>query len=164
MSPHQIIAVAVRLFAIWLVAIVLMNVPYYFLNNSLENETDSVFLFVTGGAVLVLIAAVLWRFPLTVSQKLLSSPEAEPARPGEPDLWLAMGCALLGLWMLSSTVPSFFFDLVLGGSEYGPGYREAVDIWIGLYLPKTVIGLWLIFGAKGFRKLFWWARHAGRGA
>lgn len=51
MTPHQIIAVAARLFAIWLFALIVMNIPYYFLNTQLQGESDSVIAFVLGAAV-----------------------------------------------------------------------------------------------------------------
>ena len=161
MSPHQITAVAVRLVAIWLFALIAMNVPYYFLNTPLQGESDSIVVFMVGAALVVLLALALWKFPLTVARKLLASNAQEPETHHGPDLWLAMGCALMGLWMLASTIPAFTQSLVLARSDFGTGYADSFPIWLGLYLPKTIIGLWLVFGAKGFRKLFWWARNAG---
>ncbi len=161
MSPHQITAVAVRLLAIWLFVLIAMNVPYYFLNTPLQGEYDSIIAFIVGSALVVLLSIALWKFPLAVASKLLSSEVKEPEQQGDPDLWLAMGCALMGLWMIASTIPWFIQSLFLAQSEFGRSYSDSLPIWLGLYLPKTVIGLWLIFGARGFRKLFWWVRTAG---
>jgi hypothetical protein len=72
-----------------------------------------------------------------------------------------MGCALLGLWMLTSALPS----LVL--VTYALLYIDATSDDTSLkrsvlyYVVEIAIALWLIFGAKGFRKMFWWAQHAG---
>ena len=162
MSPHQIIAVAVRLFAIWLFALVAINGTYYFQLTRQQGESDSVLVFMVGAILVILMAIGLWRFPLTIAKKLLSSNTQNPASEEQPDLWLAMGCALMGLWMLSSSIPSFVYDLTLARSDYAAGFSDTMNVRLGLYLPKTMIGLWLIFGGKGFRKLFWWVRNAGR--
>ncbi len=162
MSPHQIVAVATRLFAIWLFVLIAMNVPYYFLSTPLQGESDSVSVFIVGGALVVLLAFGLWKFPLTIAGKLLSSNVQEPVEREQPDMWLAMGCSLMGLWMIASIFPPFIQDLVIVRSEFGDVYSENLSIWLGLYLPKAIIGSWLIFGGKGFRKIFWWARNAGR--
>ena len=162
MSPHQIVAVATRLFAIWLFVLIAMNVPYYFLSTPLQGESDSVLVFIVGGALIVLLAFGLWKFPLTIAGKLLSSNVQEPVEREQPDMWLAMGCALMGLWMIASIFPPFIQDLVIVRSEFGDVYSENLGIWLGLYLPKAIIGSWLIFGGRGFRKIFWWARNAGR--
>ena len=119
MSPHQITAVAVRLLAIWLFALIAMNVPYYFLNTPLQGESDSILVFVVGAALVALLALALWKFPLIVSRKLLSSNTQEPETQQQPDMWLAMGCALMGLWMLASTIPAFVQSLVLARSDFG---------------------------------------------
>ena len=119
---------------------------------------------VLSGAAVALLALGLWRFPLTVARKLLS-PRAEPPSDGaEPDTWLAMGCALMGLWLLTKAISSVARDLLFFTSGFEGGYYDDAKLWIGIYLPETIIGLWLIFGAKGFRRLFWWARNAGRPA
>ena len=161
MSPHQIIAVAVRLLAIWLFALIAMNVPYYFLNTPLQGESDSIAAFIVGAVLIVFVALMLWKFPLTVARKLISTESQASDTERQPDMWLAMGCALMGLWMIVSVIPAFIQSLVVARSEFGGGYSDHLSIWLGLYLPKTLIGLWLVFGAKGFRKLFWWARSAG---
>jgi hypothetical protein len=162
MSPHQIVAVATRLFAIWLFVLIAMNTHSYFLSTPLHGESDSGLVFIVGGALVVLLAFGLWKFPLTIAGKLLSSNVQEPVAQEQPDMWLAMGCALMGLWMIASTIPPFIQNLILFKSEVGDGYSENLSIWLVVYLPKTIIGFWLIFGGKGFRKIFWWARNAGR--
>lgn len=140
-----------------------MNIPYYFLNDSLQGEAASIFVFIGGAVVVILLAVGLWTFPLTIAGKLLPSDVKEPIKIDQPDLWLAMGCALMGLWFVASTTSSFLQDLILARSELAPAYSDRPSIWLGLYLPRTIIGAWLIVGGRGFRRLFWWARVAGHG-
>ena len=69
--------------------------------------------------------------------------------------------SLIGLWILTTTVPRLAVDLYVlsympGADDYSPVRRSI------LYeFAEAVIALWLICGAKGFRKVFWWAQSAG---
>lgn len=164
MSPHQIIAVAVRLFAIWLALTVVFDFWSFYNDAAGQNEAYTRVVVVTAAVLLLVLVLVLWRFPLTIAHKLLSSPANEPSSPASPDLWLAMGCALIGLWFLVST----FFELQQRLLFYFNGYMDATTAtlghWLVYYVPRFAVSLWLIFGTAGFRKLFWWARNAGHGA
>jgi hypothetical protein len=79
-----------------------------------------------------------------------------------PDMWLSVGCALIGLWVLTSALPALVRNLIvlyLSRDTYDD--VPNVNIWRIYYLVEIAIGLWLILGAKGFRKLYWWAQTAG---
>jgi len=160
MSPHQAVAVAVRVLAVWLAIYVVRTIPAFFV----EGRGDASGLLAAAIVALLsfVLALLLWFFPLTIARKLLSSPASDPAPTSSPDLWLAMGCALIGLWLLASSVPALVRDalvLYYAGSHYDD--TTAVRHWIVYNLLQIVIALWLVFGAKGFRQAFWWARNAG---
>jgi len=160
MSPHQIIAVAVRLFAVWLAVRLVIATPVYYAQVSAQTGTNSSLLVYVVIALPIALLFLLWRFPLTIAGKLLTSTKHEPENSASPDLWLAMGCALIGLWLLASILPWLTQDLMLyrdGFISSGPELR----IKLAKYLAEVAISLWLIFGARGFRKLFWWAQNAG---
>jgi len=166
MTPHQTIAVAVRLFAVWLVITVIANLISYNAQFHWQDNPHKLL-----GTVLVvslsgLIALALWFFPLTVARRLLPSASPQPAGatlPVTPDVWLAMGCALLGLWVLTSALPALIRDsIILTSSDFATDTSE-VKHWMLYHLGGAVIGLWLTLGAKGFRRLFWWAQSAGIG-
>jgi hypothetical protein len=73
-----------------------------------------------------------------------------------------MICALIGLWLASSALPALVRDCLFlnyAGSRLDD--TTTVQHWIIYYLVQLVIALWLIFGARGFRWAFWWARNAG---
>jgi hypothetical protein len=166
MSPHQSIAVAVRLFAVWLAAYALRTASAIIFGGAAtiySRPIDSRGLIVAGiiGILTLLVAAFLWFFPLTVAKKLLSSPAA--AAPAEtPDTWLAMGCALIGLWLLASAIPSIARDaLYLYSSFSEPDDLVDFKRWLAYRCVEVMIALWLIFGSTGFVKLFWWVRNAG---
>jgi hypothetical protein len=163
MSPHQIIAVAVRLFAVWLAVTTVVSAPSSYVRLlEAEGSSMSASAVVIFAAVLALgIVYLLWRFPLTIAGKLLAPSAQEPAESASPDLWLSMGCALIGLWLLVQFVPLLARDLMVVFEGYSSD-GAILKLRLATDLPGVLIGLWLVFGAKGFRKVFWWARNAGR--
>src|SRR5687767_1640413 len=118
MSPHQSVAVAVRLFAIWLAACTLRAASVTFFGGPATiygGPIDTKGLIVAGiiGLLTLLVAAFLWFFPLSTAKKLLSSPVDTPTQAETPDSWLAMGCALIGLWLLASAIPFIVRDALM---------------------------------------------------
>jgi hypothetical protein len=159
MSRHQAVAVAVRIFAAWLAVTVLRNLASFAFFK--QSDMPGYGLAVAVLALAALLVATLWFFPGTIARKLLSPDNAKPETSASPDLWLAMGCALLGLWLLKSALPTLVFDTyALIHLSYGDD-RGNIPQSVVYYVVEVVIGLWLVFGAKGFRRLFWWARNAG---
>jgi hypothetical protein len=161
MSPHQIIAVAVRLFSVWLAVTALLNIPYYYLNAGGQSSSDAIWFFWPIVLPLILIAVGLWHFPLTIADKLLSSPESKVIEEASPDLWLSMGCALIGLFFIATTVPSLLVGLLQNRETLLSHLAGNFQYWLANELLRLAIGVWLVTGAKGFRKLFWWVRSAG---
>ena len=162
MSPHQTIAVAVRLFAVWLALYVGSTSLSFFAQpgGSDTHVANWVLLLALGVAGAVILA--LWLFPLTIARKLLTPPAAPPAAAASPDTWLLLGCVLIGLWTLSHALPALVADGVASyfyGSDYiksGPGLARII-----YRLLELAFAAWLVLGASGIRRIFWWARNAG---
>jgi hypothetical protein len=82
-------------------------------------------------------------------------------------MWFTLGIMLLGLWFAVSAVTPllrnlsvlFVFRPELINSE------EVRTLRVGTlyYVAELVLGLCLVFGATGIRKLILWVRHAGPG-
>jgi hypothetical protein len=73
-----------------------------------------------------------------------------------------MGCALIGLWVVSSTLPSLIQDaLILLAWSGGSDDISSVKHQLVYNAVEVAVGIWLVLGGKGFRKIFWWARNAG---
>jgi hypothetical protein len=163
MSPAQAAALAIRLFAIWLAIYWARWAPYLY-NQARESEESTetvIFLGVTGLAVLFVL--FLWFFPRTVARTLLPAHDSAPVANASPDVWLAVGYTLLGLWVLTRAVPAFVQDiyvLVYAQREHvaPPERWEAALIY---QVVELVIGVWLLLGAAGARRVFWWARGRG---
>jgi hypothetical protein len=163
MSPHQTIAVGVRVFAVWIAVNLLMN-AMGMLSAAKQFSEPSAKWFI-GAIVLVTItfALVLWFFSRTVARLILPGPGTPPAESASPDTWFAIGCSLLGLWVLTGVIPSlarYLFVLFLAqrsGTSAPEGWHTAAlrDV------VELGLGFWLLLGAKGIRKLVLWVRTAG---
>jgi hypothetical protein len=73
MSPHQTIAVAVRLFAIWLVIYFAQSAPSFFRESVRTDDIAASVAVVVISILAVLLALFLWFFPRTVARGLLDS-------------------------------------------------------------------------------------------
>ena len=165
MSPHQVVAVGVRLFAIWLAIYALRVAPGFLVQVRKYDDQFAIGLTIATVPIVLGVLIVLWFFPRTIARRLLpGSPPPEPPVIS-PDAWFAVGCSLLGLWVLSDAIPAlvkYFMFLYLdqrsGGATSLPAGWHAGAV---SYVVHLLIGFWLLLGAKGVRKLVMWARYAG---
>lgn len=166
MTSTQIVGLGVRLFAVWLVVYVLRNVPgMWQFNATAEAAAPANLAVALIGAAVLLVAVVLWLFPLTVAGTLIPrSARTDHLRVPFDELQ-SVAISLLGLWVLTDSIPSAFYwvfmsshasrpdlPLQLSGREYSLMMRTAVEL---------AIGVWLLFGARGLLGLLRWARTAG---
>lgn len=109
----------------------------------------------------ILVVLALWFFPVTIAGRLIGTRSQERPPPSSPDEWLGVGCALIGLWVLTTSLPSFVFQAyaLLAANTY----EETTALRQALFYQgaEVVIGVWLILGAKGFREIVRWTRNVG---
>jgi len=158
-TPHQIIAVALRLFAVWLGLQALTALPSFFTLNGFHSPNFGWMTFMLAITAVVIFA--LWVFPRSIAGKLLPPSESQPQPSATPDVWLAMGCTLLGLWTLITTVPRLVYDSFAFSSMSYYEDRSQLRQWVIYNLLRLAIAVWLLLGAKGVRKIFWWAQNVG---
>lgn len=162
MTPHQTLAVAVRLFAVWLAVIAVRELVGGYIAGRERNDAYLLPIVAAVAVVAAVFVVVLWFFPRTIARGLLPPGPDAPAKPSAPEVWFAVGCSLLGLWLAASAIPGVLRNL---GIMYL--YKsESIDpsgLVSGLiYLFAQIgVGVLLIVGANGIRRLVWWARHAG---
>jgi hypothetical protein len=162
MTPHQIVAVALRLFAVWLGIQTLRTLPAFFAVNSSDapGYVYAVFMF----ALTAVLVLAFWFFPRAITGKLLPHGVAESQPAVTADTWLAMGCSLIGLWILTTTIPRLVFDTFALNSMSNSmsSFEDRSQLLRGVLweLGQLAIAIWLVLGGKGFRKLFWWAQNA----
>jgi hypothetical protein len=161
MSPHQTIAVAVRLFALWVLIYVGRMLPSLYHEATNADDSSNMLLAIAVGSIAVLFFVLyLWFFPRTVARGLLDVRTMAAEDKGTPDTWFAVGCSLLGLWLIVPALSSVGYNLlVLYAAQRNPALN-ASEMRFGwsYYCIEIVLGVWLLLGARGARRLFWWAR------
>lgn len=169
MTPLQIVALVLRLVAlIWLLFTVnhLHGLFAYVNNDSGIVITKSViWLF----AILqIATCAVLWLFPTTIAEKLLpSASTTEPTRPPVALVeWQTIGVICIGIWELSKAIPDAIYWMTYYSMRFGADadafYLDADQKGLlASTVAELVIGVWLVFGAKGFAAFLFKVRTAG---
>lgn len=159
MTTRQTIAVAARVFAIWLVLYGL-ETGYLAVIVLRTNTSTGVLAFGVLLAVIWVTAGLaLWNFPQTIARNLLPRELEDERNPEsgatQPDSWLAVGCALIGVWMMVSSLPALAQDIADG---WGSAQLSGSAVY---FVVRIVIGAWLILGARGLRKIVRWTQYAG---
>jgi len=81
--------------------------------------------------------------------------------------WQMLGFICIGIWALSNAIPSALYWLTYYSMSFGDSsdafYLDAEQkARVASMLAELVIGLWLVFGAKGFAAFLFKIRTAGR--
>lgn len=119
MSPQQIVAVVARLLAVWIVIHLPGQVSEIVYLGGHDTDRSMRAFAVGGFAVELFVSLALWFFPLTIARKLLRSSSEERPPPSSSDVWLGMGCALIGLWLLATSLPALVINFFILGSAIG---------------------------------------------
>ncbi len=155
MQKEQIVGLAVRLFAIFLVVYTIRYGSSLLPMTRPPNNVS--FLLLAGFTVPLLLAALLlWIFPLTIAGTILpeikTSGSSVPLEVGEIQI---VAFSILGLWVLSTAVPDIFywstFVYLAKGIEFSLTPEHIGNIVVTVI--EIIIGVWLVFGAKGLRGL-----------
>ena len=156
MTPQQVVGMAVRLFAIWLVVIAfqlygLARATVYMA----PYKTSASMIY--GGVVLALIlAVVLWLFPMLVAHKIVprthhTNTLRMPAREAT-----AAASAILGLWVLIGALPQVMgisgISIVGGGSHAVIAYFSQEP---GRLAQFTASGFQCVLGLLLLLKPWW---------
>jgi len=167
MTPLQTIVVAVRLFAIWLGLWLFAEVPATLSYFRWSSEGPGLAISAAGASAAIAATALfLWFFPVTVARKLLPGtvPE-EPAPAASPQEWFLVGARLIGLWTLTRALPALVFQIAY---FYWSVNHDAERVsnpptkWsVVTPVLQAVIGLWLLFSARGLLGLLRLARRTG---
>jgi hypothetical protein len=114
------------------------------------------------------ICGALWFFPATLAVRLLPSIRSEPKTAPPPQLveWQTLGVICIGLWGLSRAIPDAvywvtFYNMHLKANYGVSDLNAAQKAGIVTTVAELLIGLWLLFGAKGFAAFLFKARTAG---
>lgn len=159
MSREDFVAVAARLFAIFLLYITVRSVPG---TLHVLSQPDGAGWYVLYGFLLMallLFVAFLWFFPLTVARKLLPvmrEPRSETAL--DASMALSVGITLIGLWVLASALAdaAYWASLVVSVAKFAPqGFEWSPEQMAGMVatVVELAIALSLVLGSTGIKKL-----------
>ena len=165
MSPHQTLAVAVRLAAIWLFLYAISTMAGAYVEAHKYSAPDSLLPLFLGLGVVMLICSLLWFFPFFVAKRLLPPSTTDNNQSPLFDGWFSVGCSLIGVWVLAKAIPalvSYVLSNYLGGNFWPDTFVVNPD-WVLLVSFNAfhlIVGIWLFLGGKGLKKILIWARHA----
>jgi hypothetical protein len=159
MHPKQAIALGVRLFVIWLALRLLLNAPFLLETLHKNNTSDTMQLVLVGVVCIISIAVclALWNFPFSIARILLPAPEANNEAPQVPDEWFFVGCNLIALYFLGSSISSLIPNLFL----WLPKGSFGGDVFFSYVLRDVltiIIALVLLFTKQGILKLIRYTR------
>lgn len=169
MTPQQIVSLFVRLFAVWLLveAIQIVGIEFALSNQSLHaNE-----LFILSG-ILLLIAALLWVFPLTVARTILPRVEDQSATSISAKETATVACIVLGLWtIVARALPSItrlFWHALVALHDGSGSWVRTMDqerlLEGSVALVTLIAALFLVFRARDLAAFFLAVRGNAAGA
>lgn len=166
MSREDIIAVALRLFALFLVVTAIRHAAGL---ASLGRHEELTAIIVSAAAAIMVLtlafAAMLWYFPLAIARKLLPSLRDVGAPLSPAGLQVQeIAIIVLGLWVLSSALPdaSYWVSMVIFTSGVGfEGHAWLPDNKANIVATvlELAIGFGLLFGARGLSNLLYRVRY-----
>lgn len=160
MSREDVIAVASRLFAIFLVVSAIRTVgSAYQLGRELHSSGEIVYYTLPIAIPYLLVGALLWFFPVSVARKLLPvmRDSGQPIAKANSDI-AAIAFSVLGMWILAEAISSgvYWVTLLSGFLDNGApvSYLSVRDkASIISTIARAVIGFYLLFGARGIASL-----------
>lgn len=153
MTPQQIVGLAVRLFAIWLVITAIQAVGTALEIAGQPGAISSVVPY--GFAALFLVVAILlWLFPMVVAHKLVPRTRFEDTVRLPANDLLVVACVVLGLWVIVvRAVPAiaYYFSIAafwLNSGQPITALERSRHIGFLIGLIHLAIGLFLVLRAR----------------
>ena len=170
-SREDYVAVAARLFAVYIAFQVVLQLPVG--AQTLSQDQDMVWagLYVLALLVSLALCAFLWFFPLTIARKL--SPVMKEPRSDQAinaSVGLSLGLTLIGIWFLAEgTIGAVYWLALIVRTKQ---HVEQLDFeWSPEQLAsmastvfEVAVGACLVLGSTGLRQLIHRLRYAGNDA
>ena len=170
-SREDYVAVAARLFAVYIAFQVVLQLPVG--AQTLSQDQDMVWagLYVLALLVSLALCAFLWFFPLTIARKLLpvmKEPRSDQAI--NASVGLSLGLTLIGIWFLANgTIGAVYWLALIVRTKQ---HVEQLDFeWSPEQLAsmastvfEVAVGACLVLGSTGLRQLIHRLRYAGNDA
>jgi len=158
MTPQQVFGTALRLFALWLA---ISSLKYLVsLPKALEQywRGEHMDLAVGTGVMMLLMAVVIWFFPLWISHKLIPRTQFENHVSLQPLEAARVGGALIGLWFFAQSALSLAWYVIMFIIKNSPdsNFRQMPEderVTLIYTIFELVLSLALILRAGDFAKL-----------
>lgn len=161
MNREDVVAVGVRLFAVFLLV---LSLRYgVAVVGQLARGEDWPFwlvaMIVASEMAMWVLAAVLWFFPLTVARKLLPAVRRDESHVVEPTVWDEIALSLMGVWLIASALWSasywLVFAIAMRSAEFAGKVSLSTEQFadMGATVVELVTGLYLAVGARGLAAL-----------
>jgi len=167
MTKEQIVALAVKLFAVFLLIYGLGQLASIIPLSYYDNISVGAWITIAGlGLFFAGIILFLWFFPLFISRKLLPSDEVKEGESiaSVKDIDV-IAFSILGLWVLASAVPDMVYWILMWMTVLSKSSGDAMlteqVINTTVTVLEIIIGVWLLVGARGLRGLLRRMRYAG---
>ena len=169
MSREDFVAIASRLFAIFLLVLIARSIPSAIALIGQEGPKPSLTLIAVVLGSGLALCAVLWFFPLTIARKLL--PVMKQPVSGSPmteQVALSVGLTLIGMWVLATAIPDtaywttiFLMTRKLESGYFGWGHESIANVVATI--AQLALAVWLIFGSSGIGRLIERYRYGPNG-
>lgn len=170
MSREDFIAIASRLFSIFLFVTLARNIPSAILMLRDDSGDETGFILMVFGVLVtgLLLCAALWFFPLTIARKLLPvMRESRSEQAMDAPIALSVGLVLIGVWVMANALTDAVYWLILFWRT--KQFDAAMYQWSPEQIAGVVataaeifIATWLIFGSPGIRRLIYKFRYGNQ--
>ena len=165
MSREDFIAVATRLFAVYMLFVTIGNIPGMVFGISQPGGGTWFWLYLLVVAFALCFIGLLWYFPLTVARKLLPvMREPRSERTLDAPTAFSIGITLVGLWFLANAVADAVYWLTFW---FRLGQADTLEVELladhvaGMVATgaQLLIALVLLLGSGGIRRLIYRYRY-----
>jgi hypothetical protein len=159
MTPQQMVGLAVRLFAIWLVLVIVQTIGVGMnINNQPGLEQNNTAYFFAAG--FVVLAVLIWLFPMVIAHRLIPRTKYNEVIQAKAHEVVVASCVVIGLALfVGKVLPSlaYYVSLAVSLNMAGTPIAHSRDFhWmqIGPILIQFVVVLVLCFKAHAIAKFF----------
>jgi uncharacterized membrane protein len=128
MAPHQVVALLVRLFVIWIACIFLIRIPNTYAFYQQDGISTFPMMVILG--IVFVILALIWNFPVFVSKRIISNSIVQETKSSSYESWLEIGIIAMGLWLLVQAIsPIVQYATLYVYSQHVPLEGGMSDTW-----------------------------------
>jgi len=154
-TPQQIVAIGLRLFAIFLAYLGLRYLVTVPISVSKYVDSTTIYASLINGVVMLVLAAVLWMFPLAITHKIIPRTRFENHLSLNTLEAARVGCCLIGLWVAAEPLPSMLWFILRAVSSHSDASALSTlslseKLTFLYYLAQLALGIFLLIKADWF--------------